>query len=65
LDINNLQSNLLKQHWASFFNLSGATLYHIGHHFLPYREPVHSMLGAHFIAQKSHRQNVKFHLTWH
>jgi len=26
LDINNLQSNLLKQHWAQFSNLSGAIL---------------------------------------
>jgi len=32
--INNLQSNLLKQDWTSFFNLSGAISQHVEHHFL-------------------------------
>ena len=48
LDINNLQSNLLKQHWAPFSNLSGAII---------------EQVGCHFIAKKIHRKNVKFHLT--
>ena len=46
LDINNLQSNLLKQHWASVSNLWGAIYQHAGHHFPTYQAPFYSMLGA-------------------
>jgi len=47
---NNLQSNLLKQHWVPFSNLSGT---------------IHNMLGTISERKACHRKNVKFHVTRH
>jgi len=50
LDIrNNLESKLLKQHWAPFCNLPGAVISHVERLF----------------RAKKDRKNVKFHLTRH
>jgi len=49
-DTNNLQSNLVKQHWASFCNFPGGILWHVG-------VPYHS--------KKAHGKDLKFHLTRH
>jgi len=63
-DINNLQTNFLKKHWAIFSNLSDAILKHVGHHFLTYRMPFYSMMDA-ISKQKKDRKNEKFCLTQH
>jgi len=44
--MNNLQSNLLKQHWTAFSTLSSATSQHVGQHCLTYGAPFYSMLGT-------------------
>jgi len=65
LDTNNLQSNLLKQHWLTFSNSSGAISQHVGHHFQTSWGAILWQVGCLFISKKCRRKNVKFRVTRH
>jgi len=66
-DRNNLQSDLLKQHWAPFFNLPGAFLQHVGpslHSKKRYRKNVMFYLTQHWLELANHRLNVTRQFLW-